>query len=47
MELDPGAGGVFDVWIDGRQVWSKHEEGDFPKNEEIARRIKAPATSKR
>jgi selenoprotein W-related protein len=28
--LIPGSGGVFDVVVDGRRVFSKHEVGDFP-----------------
>lgn len=47
VELEQGSGGVFDVWVDGRQIWDKSQEGDFPKDAEIARRIKALPQSKR
>lgn len=40
-ELDAGAGGVFDVFVDGKLIFSKHEVGDFPEPEDIVRRIKA------
>ena len=30
-----GGGGIFDVHVDGRRVYSKHEEGRFPEHEEI------------
>ncbi|MCY4130442.1 MAG: Rdx family protein [Gammaproteobacteria bacterium] len=33
-ELLEGSGGIFDVRLDDRLVFSKHETGDFP-NEDI------------
>jgi selT/selW/selH-like putative selenoprotein len=30
-----GEGGVFDVLVDGRRIFSKHEAGRFPEEEEI------------
>lgn len=36
-----GSGGVFDVHVDGKQVWSKHETGRFPENREILDKIKS------
>ena len=39
-KLEAGSGGVFDVWVDQRRVFSKHEEGDFPDEQDIVRRIK-------
>jgi selT/selW/selH-like putative selenoprotein len=30
-----GAGGVFDVFVDGRKVFSKAEKGRFPEVQEI------------
>lgn len=41
MELVPGEGGVFDVVVDGRRVFSKHQAGRFPESEEIIRAIRA------
>ena len=34
-ELVAGAGGVFDVEVDGRRIYSKHETGCFPEPQEI------------
>lgn len=34
-ELVGGDNGIFDVEIDGRRVFSKHETGRFPEHEEI------------
>ena len=34
-ELVPGDNGIFDVEIDGRLAFSKHETGRFPEHEEI------------
>jgi len=33
----PGGRGQFDVFADGRRVFSKHELGRFPEDGEIAR----------
>lgn len=34
-ELKKGSGGVFDVVVDGERIYSKHETGRFPENEDI------------
>jgi selenoprotein W-related protein len=34
-KLVEGAGGIFDVKADGRLVYSKHQTGRFPEDEEI------------
>jgi selT/selW/selH-like putative selenoprotein len=36
-----GAGGVFDVHVDGTQVWNKHREGRFPEHKEVLEKIAA------
>ena len=36
-----GAGGVFDVHVNGTQIWSKHDVGRFPEHREILDKIKA------
>lgn len=40
-QLDRGGGGIFDVWVDDVRVFSKHEEGGFPTEQEVLRRIQA------
>lgn len=41
VELVKGSGGVFDVEVDGRRIFSKHHEGRFPETEEILQRLGA------
>jgi len=35
-----GDGGIFDVAVDGRVVFSKHEEGRFPEEPEVLARLR-------
>lgn len=37
--LQHGGGGVFDVAVDGKLVFSKHKEGRFPEHEEVLRAL--------
>jgi selenoprotein W-related protein len=39
-ELIAGSGGVFDVKIDGRLIFSKFQAGRFPENQEILNSIR-------
>jgi selT/selW/selH-like putative selenoprotein len=34
-KLIKGANGIFDVEVDGRRIFSKHQAGRFPNNEEV------------
>jgi len=34
-KLVPGSGGVFDVVVDGKRIFSKHDEGRFPDEDEV------------
>ena len=46
-KLIEGSGGVFDVHVDGKQIWSKHDIGRFPDDKEVLDKIKAiPAAAK-
>ena len=46
-KLIEGAGGVFDVHVDGKQIWSKHDIGRFPEDKEVLDKIKGiPTTAK-
>lgn len=40
VALIPGAGGVFEVRVDGHLVWSRAAEGRFPELKELKRRIR-------
>jgi selenoprotein W-related protein len=35
VSLKQGSGGVFDVHADGKLIFSKHQEGRFPDEDEI------------
>jgi len=38
-ELIRGGGGIFDVEVDGKRIYSKHETGRFPTHDEILDKI--------
>jgi selT/selW/selH-like putative selenoprotein len=38
-ELIQGKNGIFDVMVDGNLIFSKHESGRFPQNDEILRML--------
>ncbi len=38
-KLIEGSGGVFDVHVNGAQIWSKHDIGRFPEHQEILGKI--------
>ena len=40
VALQPGAGGVFDVTVDGNLVWSRADEGRFPDIKELKQRVR-------
>ena len=35
LELEPSGGGVFEVFVDGEQIYSKAATGDFPDEADI------------
>ena len=39
-QLIEGAGGIFDVKVDGKLVYSKHQTGRFPDSGEVLKLIK-------
>jgi len=39
-ELIPGDGGVFDVTVDGKMVFSKFRVGRFPETGEVVKKMK-------
>jgi selenoprotein W-related protein len=38
--LIEGAGGIFDVKVDGKPIYSKHQTGRFPESGEVLKLIK-------
>ena len=39
-ELVRGDNGIFDVEVDGRRIYSKHETGRFPEHKEILAKLR-------
>ena len=39
-DLIRGGGGIFDVNVDGKRIYSKQEVGRFPENEEILAQLR-------
>ncbi len=39
-ELVRGGGGVFDVTVNDKRIFSKHDEGRFPSESEIIDKLK-------
>ncbi|MBU0637395.1 MAG: Rdx family protein [Planctomycetes bacterium] len=44
VQLIEGAGGIFDVKVDGRLIFSKHDQGRFPEHAEILSSLAASVT---
>ena len=40
VALKPGTGGVFEVRVDGVQLWSRKAEGRFPDIKELKQRVR-------
>lgn len=43
LELEPAGGGCFEVFVDGEQIYSKLETGEFPDELEILRQVETVA----
>ncbi len=41
LTLVPGKGGIFEVLVDGKSVYSKAETGQFPEPEQVLKLIRA------
>ena len=39
-ELVRGSNGIFDVTVDGKRIFSKHDEGNFPNEKAIVEQIR-------
>ncbi|QXP85117.1 SelT/SelW/SelH family protein [Methylococcus sp. ANG] len=40
LTLKPGTGGIFEVWADGKLVWSRKERGRFPEITELKQLVR-------
>lgn len=38
--LEPGSGGIFEIWADETQVWSRKDDGGFPDIAGLKRRVR-------
>ena len=41
LELEPGRGGCFEVFVDGQRIYSKLETGEFPEEDTILGQVSA------
>lgn len=46
IEYIPGSGGIFDVAVDGREIFSKARTGRFPEAAEIITLVKEKLTQR-
>ena len=44
VQLIEGGGGIFDVKVDGKLIYSKHETGRFPEHNEVLSQLDALVT---
>jgi len=40
LALVPGAGGIFEVRVDGELIWSKKQKGGFPESKELKQLVR-------
>lgn len=40
LTLRPGTGGIFEVSVNGKRVWSRKEAGRFPEITELKQRVR-------
>jgi selenoprotein W-related protein len=43
LELEPGRGGCFEVFVDGKRIYSKLETGAFPEPHAVLNEVTALA----
>jgi selenoprotein W-related protein len=41
LELVPSGGGAFEISVDGENIYSKLQTGEFPKNKAILKKVKS------
>ncbi len=40
LTLRPGTGGIFEVWVNGTQIWSRKEQGGFPDIKQLKQLVR-------
>ena len=38
--LKPGSGGIFEIYVDSKNIWSRKEKNGFPEIKELKQRIR-------
>lgn len=38
--LQPGTGGVFEIWVDEHCIWERKKDGGFPSAKELKLRVR-------
>ena len=39
-EIEAGGSGIFDVYVDGKLIYSKHKTGEFPDEDQLISELK-------
>lgn len=40
LTLHPGTGGIFEIWVNGTQIWSRKELGGFPDIKQLKQLVR-------
>ena len=40
VTLEPGTGGIFELWVDDMLVWERKRDGGFPGPKELKQRVR-------
>lgn len=40
LTLHPGTGGIFEVWVNGKRIWSRKEDNGFPEVKVLKQKVR-------
>lgn len=40
LTLHPGSGGIFEIWVNGKQIWSREQQGGFPEIKQLKQLVR-------
>lgn len=40
VSLQPGTGGIFEIYVNGQRIWSRVDDGSFPDIKELKQRVR-------
>ena len=40
LSLHPGTGGIFEIYVKGKRIWSRKDDGGFPDIKELKQRVR-------